>query len=163
MIIVGEPKKRRRVKPAEKGENRLHTPISQVKRSNTDVAEDESGTKRKKNPVVPVAPKTAVKAKAKKPDKTPNPPKAEVTEPDEETAKAVKAAITRKGTGDVTGDKPPEDSGDSGDESNDDQNDEQAEKVRIKKAAHARFMRFSRSLKSFLTYNDIAQCLVFIY
>lgn len=158
--MVGEPKKKKRkVAPADGVDtSTLKTPISQVKRSKT-ADPDESGTKTKKGAAPPVVTKTAQKAKPKKPvEKTPQPPKAEVNPPDDETAKAVKSAINRKGTDEMCNADPPEDSDDSGDDDDnddgdddEDQTDAQAEQVRLKRAAHARFMRFSRSLKSFLT------------
>lgn len=138
-------------------ENQLQTPVSQVKRSNT--GEELSQAKLPKGTAVPVAPKaksTAQQAKAKKPekpDKTPDNPKVEVKTPDDVTAQAVKSAINRKGTDEMNGAESSQDSGDSGDDDDgdNDQTEEKAERMRIKREAHARFMRFSRSLKSFLT------------
>ena len=113
------------------------------------------------------APKTAVKAKAKKKPsgaqpETPELPKIEAATPDHETSKAVESSLKRMPTVDVvpankpndsnkkngkgedkTNEKPVDSSGSSDDEET---LAKKAEEVRTKREAHARFMRFSRSL-----------------
>ena len=114
-----------------------------------------------------------MKAKAKpkhKAPETPDEPKAEEHPPDPVTAKAVEASLKRKSTvdGESSGRKekkkkvdspkvtePAKDDTNENDDSSSSESEDdeaalaaKAETVRIKREAHARFMRFSRSLKS---------------
>lgn len=136
---------------------------------------DESRTKKKKekhaDPVEPpqpveANPKTAVKAKAKKKlrqPETPEHPKLESTSPDPATVKAVQSSLQRMPTVDGAKETKPNDSdkkdkgGDkteTAEDASSSSDDEEtiakkAEEVRVKREAHARFMRFSRSLTRF--------------
>lgn len=112
-----------------------------VKRSAT---EDTLSAPKECEPKKARVAKSRAEKKAKPVD--PPEPKVEPETPDQTTAEACMASLARKSTVDM---EAPESKATDGEASEEEEiTEDRAEKERIKRENHARFMRFSRSLKS---------------